>query len=48
MPLPLNESPLVVPLDGVPAMEATGVAAPALFRNANFALVVALPPSNRS
>ena len=39
---------MVVPLDGVPAILATGIAAPALFRNANFALAVELPPKSKS
>ena len=47
-PFPLSANPFVPPLDGVAAMDATGVANPALPVNANFALVVADPPRRKS
>ena len=48
VPVPLRDNPLVVPLDGVAAILATGVALPAFPVNANFALLVAVPPSSTS
>ena len=46
VPFPFNDKP--VPPVTCDEMEATGVAAPALFRNANLAELVELPPNSKS
>jgi hypothetical protein len=47
-PVPLRERPVEVPDEGVAAILATGVAVPASPVNANFALVVEVPPNSKS